>query len=296
MNVERLWENSRYVSPISFIIGRNILEVDVTKANISVLREARVIDNDTYAYLLSAPRMERLVYVGNMQARDTKVTEILKNRLKEVRETIFKVFAINEMNVLSIRNDAIIFVDNGNRQIPDFVHEETVRAINQNPLMIQNVEDYYMSPWVHFRVKNNYTSYYKIGNKEILYFSNPITNEEKIDVAGIGDESLELHKGQFLDLLCCLFNSAEHQPIEETLTLLHQIYDGYIHKNLDVEVYRRFDAESRYDIDKSISELYNFQMDNVTEEQKSVLDISYNEKILRELQKMYASMYFMQKK
>ena len=111
MNVERLWENSRYVSPISFIIGRNILEVDVTKANISVLREARVIDNDTYAYLLSAPRMERLVYVGNMQARDTKVTEILKNRLKEVRETIFKVFAINEMNVLSIRR--LLYVSMG---------------------------------------------------------------------------------------------------------------------------------------------------------------------------------------
>lgn len=288
-NNEELWSKVRYTSPISFIIGRRIIEVDVTKANISILREADRISEDQYRYFLTSDRMERLVFVGNMQAKDESVTALLQNRLREVRQKIFEIFCIDYSNLLSIRNDAVIFVDNGYRSYTPEIAQTTEKYKSAGDI----TETYYLSQYLKFRVKGLYSSYYKIGNKEILYFINRISGEEYIDVAGIGDDALDLHRSYFLDLLMSLFESAEEGDIADTIDFLSKVYSQYISKSFDIGYYRRFDANSRYDIDKTISNLYDYQLDHMTNDQKSIVDISYNESILRQLQKIYSTIYFM---
>lgn len=288
-NNEELWSKVRYTSPISFIIGRRIIEVDVTKANISILREADRISEDQYRYFLTSDRMERLVFVGNMQAKDESVTALLQSRLKEVRQKIFEIFCIDYSNLLSIRNDAVIFVDNGYRSYTPEIAQTTEKYKSTGDI----TETYYLSQYLKFRVKGLYSSYYKIGNKEILYFINRISGEEYIDVAGIGDDALDLHRPCFLDLLMSLFESAEEGDIADTIDFLSKVYSQYISKSFDIGYYRRFDANSRYDIDKTISNLYDYQLDHMTNDQKSIVDISYNESILRQLQKIYSTIYFM---
>ena len=288
-NNEELWSKVRYTSPISFIIGRRIIEVDVTKANISILREANRISEDQYRYFLTSDRMERLVFVGNMQAKDESVTALLQNRLKEVRQKIFEIFCIDYSNLLSIRNDAVIFVDNGYRSYPPDLLQITDKYKSSEDI----TETYYLSQYLKFRVKGLYTSYYKIGNKEILYYCNRITEEEYIDVAGIGDDALNLHRNYFLDLLMTIFESAEEGEIADTIDFLSKVYTRYITKDFDISYYRRFDANSRYDIDKTISNLYDYQLDHMTNDQKRIVTISYNESILRQLQKIYSTIYFM---
>lgn len=288
-NSEELWSKVRYTSPISFIIGRRIIEVDVTKANISILREADRISEDQYRYFLTSDRMERLVFVGNMQAKDESITALLQNRLKEVRQKIFEIFCIDYSNLLSIRNDAVIFVDNGYRSYTPGIAQTTENYKSAGDI----TETYYLSQYLKFRVKGLYSSYYKIGNKEILYFINRISGEEYIDVAGIGDDALDLHRSYFLDLLMSLFESAEEGDIADTIDFLSKVYSQYISKSFDIGYYRRFDANSRYDIDKAISNLYDYQLDHMTNDQKSIVDISYNESILRQLQKIYSTIYFM---
>lgn len=289
MNSEELWSKVRYTSPISFIIGRRIIEVDVTKANISILREADRISEDQYRYFLTSDRMERLVFVGNMQAKDESITALLQNRLREVRQKIFEIFCIDYSNLLSIRNDAVIFVDNGYRSYTPGIAQTTENYKSAGDI----TETYYLSQYLKFRVKGLYSSYYKIGNKEILYFINRISGEEYIDVAGIGDDALDLHRSYFLDLLMSLFESAEEGDIADTIDFLSKVYSQYISKSFDIGYYRRFDANSRYDIDKTISNLYDYQLDHMTNDQKSIVDISYNESILRQLQKIYSTIYFM---
>lgn len=289
MNSEELWSKVRYTSPISFIIGRRIIEVDVTKANISILREADRISEDQYRYFLTSDRMERLVFVGNMQAKDESITALLQNRLREVRQKIFEIFCIDYSNLLSIRNDAVIFVDNGYRSYTPGIAQTTENYKSAGDI----TETYYSSQYLKFRVKGLYSSYYKIGNKEILYFINRISGEEYIDVAGIGDDALDLHRSYFLDLLMSLFESAEEGDIADTIDFLSKVYSQYISKSFDIGYYRRFDANSRYDIDKTISNLYDYQLDHMTNDQKSIVDISYNESILRQLQKIYSTIYFM---
>lgn len=288
-NSEELWSKVRYTSPISFIIGRRIIEVDVTKANISILREADRISEDQYRYFLTSDRMERLVFVGNMQAKDESVTALLQSRLKEVRQKIFEIFCIDYSNLLSIRNDAVIFVDNGYRSYTPGIAQTTENYKSAGDI----TETYYLSQYLKFRVKGLYSSYYKIGNKEILYFINRISGEEYIDVAGIGEDALDLHRPYFLDLLMSLFESAEEGDIADTIDFLSKVYSQYISKSFDIGYYRRFDANSRYDIDKTISNLYDYQLDHMTNDQKSIVDISYNESILRQLQKIYSTIYFM---
>lgn len=288
-NSEELWSKVRYTSPISFIIGRRIIEVDVTKANISILREADRISEDQYRYFLTSDRMERLVFVGNMQAKDESVTALLQSRLREVRQKIFEIFCIDYSNLLSIRNDAVIFVDNGYRSYTPGIAQTTEKYKSTGDI----TETYYLSQYLKFRVKGLYSSYYKIGNKEILYFINRISGEEYIDVAGIGDDALDLHRPYFLDLLMSLFESAEEGDIADTIDFLSKVYSQYISKSFDIGYYRRFDANSRYDIDKTISNLYDYQLDHMTNDQKSIVDISYNESILRQLQKIYSTIYFM---
>ena len=288
-NSEELWSKVRYTSPISFIIGRRIIEVDVTKANISILREADRISEDQYRYFLTSDRMERLVFVGNMQAKDESITALLQSRLREVRQKIFEIFCIDYSNLLSIRNDAVIFVDNGYRSYTPEIAQTTEKYKSAGDI----TETYYLSQYLKFRVKGLYSSYYKIGNKEILYFINRISGEEYIDVAGIGDDALDLHRSYFLDLLMSLFESAEEGDIADTIDFLSKIYSQYISKSFDIGYYRRFDANSRYDIDKTISNLYDYQLDHMTNDQKSIVDISYNESILRQLQKIYSTIYFM---
>ena len=288
-NSEELWSKVRYTSPISFIIGRRIIEVDVTKANISILREADRISEDQYRYFLTSDRMERLVFVGNMQAKDESITALLQNRLREVRQKIFEIFCIDYSNLLSIRNDAVIFVDNGYRSYTPEIAQTTENYKSAGDI----TETYYLSQYLKFRVKGLYSSYYKIGNKEILYFINRISGEENIDVAGIGDDALDLHRPYFLDLLMSLFESAEEGDIADTIDFLSKVYSQYISKSFDIGYYRRFDANSRYDIDKTISNLYDYQLDHMTNDQKSIVDISYNESILRQLQKIYSTIYFM---
>ena len=289
MNSEELWSKVRYTSPISFIIGRRIIEVDVTKANISILREADRISEDQYRYFLTSDRMERLVFVGNMQAKDESITALLQSRLREVRQKIFEIFCIDYSNLLSIRNDAVIFVDNGYRSYTPEIAQITEKYKSAGDI----TETYYLSQYLKFRVKGFYSSYYKIGNKEILYFINRISGEENIDVAGIGDDALDLHRPYFLDLLMSLFESAEEGDIADTIDFLSKIYSQYISKSFDIGYYRRFDANSRYDIDRTISNLYDYQLDHMTNDQKSIVDISYNESILRQLQKIYSTIYFM---
>lgn len=288
-NSEELWSKVRYTSPISFIIGRRIIEVDVTKANISILREADRISEDQYRYFLTSDRMERLVFVGNMQAKDESITALLQSRLREVRQKIFEIFCIDYSNLLSIRNDAVIFVDNSYRSYTPEIAQTTENYKSAGDI----TETYYLSQYLKFRVKGLYSSYYKIGNKEILYFINRISGEEYIDVAGIGDDALDLHRSYFLDLLMSLFESAEEGDIADTIDFLSKVYSQYISKSFDIGYYRRFDANSRYDIDKTISNLYDYQLDHMTNDQKSIVDISYNESILRQLQKIYSTIYFM---
>ena len=95
-----------------------------------------------------------------------------------------------------------------------------------------------------------------------------------------------------IELLKDIFFTVQTSGVEIAMRMLKEFYLQYISYQLPVGYYRKFNSDSMFHI-KSNS-IYNtgFDIDNITEDNKNILDISYNISVLLELQKILSSMYF----
>lgn len=275
-----LWTKKKYTTPADCVINRSIIEVDIKAAGLSMLAEYGAISIDDYNYILSLPKNERVVVVGKMQASNSKFTDIIQQGIENTRKVIFDIFSIEDKEVIAIRNDAVIFIRDFSR-----------KGISNVPGVESTQYGFRYQRFIQFGIKNEYTSFYKLGKKELLYGLNPIAGTEVLHVAGIGEENLKLHENYMMDLFRTVFMSAQCEPLTSTLNLLNNIYNSYISKSLDMGYYRRFDSFSRFDISSDfLNSFGSYQADFI--DNIDCLDISYNAKIIRDLIRMYSSLYF----
>lgn len=270
MNMAKtIWERANYRADIQFLIDGNIREFDITKANINVLRDANVISQETYEYLLHCPRMERQIFIGKLEGSDPKIVQILKDGITNARRIFVQSNGIQDHEILAIRNDAVVIV--GNRPINNLAITDRVA----------------------FREAARYTSFYHVGHKDFYYYCNRVDNTEVLDIKGLSDESIELHKFYMLEFLCTLFYCAQIEFLQDAITLLSYFHDNYINRRLSIEYYRELTSESKYKLTQDMSMRWTYYLDQATEYDKfHTLDISYNEGILRKLNSMLASVYF----
>lgn len=263
-----LWQKVNYSARIEYIIDTTIREFDISKANISILRDANVLTEDIYQYLLNAPRMERQVYIGKLQGSNTEVTNILKNGILNAKKIFMESNGIQDSEVLYIRNDAIAII--GNRYI--------------NNLRI--------SDRVSFRESAIYSSFYKFNTIDLLYYFNPVTNTEVLDVKGLGKAGTDVHKSYMLDFLCELFYRAQMEGVKQAIPILQSFHSRYINRDLEVGYYRELNPQSYFKLDSRMAMYSSLYMDHAFEGHKRLLDISYNDNLLRHFIKIYSSIYF----
>ena len=260
-----LYEQINYTSGVSYLTNVFIYELDIRKANINILYSKGMIDKQTYEFLEKSERMVRQVYVGKLQ-KNIEFVNALKQGIVEAKKNLFLANDIKDYEVLSIKNDAVFLID----RIP---------AITKFGL-------------VEFIPKNKYTGFYSILNYEFYYYFNSIDNEEYLEVKGISNEALKSHEKYFYQFLKDLFYSIQCNGIEVAMRLLKDFYNQYITRALPVGYYRLFNPENTFHYNIKTSMGTGFCNDNVNEDQKRLLDISYNLKILIELQKILVSIYF----
>lgn len=261
-----LWQNVNYTSEVSYITNSFIYELDIQKANINVLYSKGVISKDIYDYLYNSERMARQVYVGKLQ-KDPEVVKILKQGIIEAKQQLFLANNIQDYEVLSIKNDAVFMIG----RIPE----------NRD------------FGYIHFIPKNTYTGFYKALNLEMYYYYNPMKKEENLDVKGLGTKNIEMHTQYFYQFLKDLFYTVQCNGIEVALRLMKDYYMQYITLQLPVGHYRKFNPESDYHTKIKTNPVgTGFCIVNATDNQKPILDISYNLKILIELQKILNNIYF----
>lgn len=266
-----LWQKTNYKSDIQFLIDTNIYEYDISKANINILRDANVLTEDQYQYYYQAPRMIRQVAIGKLLGQNPEVKSILKNGITNARKVFQEMNDINDSEILAIRNDAITIVGRPayNLQITDRVA---------------------------FREAGHFTSYYKINYQEYFYMYDVVTQNENLEVKGLGDSSISLHSNFMLEFLTELFYSAQIEGPKIAISLLQMFYNNYINRLLDVGYYRELNSQSKYRFlvsDKNVS-LRSIYTDWLTNYDKRYIDIGFNESILRYLNSIYASIYFAQ--
>ena len=76
------------------------------------------------------------------------------------------------------------------------------------------------------------------------------------------------------------------------INLLNNVHRKYINKDMKLGYYRELNAGSMFRLNPSFSIVTPLYTDLVTESDKDLLDISYNENILRFFNRILASIYF----
>ena len=272
---KNIWDEVNYRTNIDFILDRNIREYDISKANISVLRDANVLSEEEYQWLYRAPKIERATYVGKMQGRDTHVTEVLKEGIRHAREVFIKSNNIHPHEILFIRNDAIT-------------------VINREPTNL------IISDRVSFRLDGAYTSFYSTkidyNTLDFLYFYDRFSTQEYLNVKGLGDRGTVLHNDFMLDFLKELFCTAQIMGVEEALKLLSTFTYNYANRSLPIGYYREMmpggDNGHKYRLIKQFSMVDSIFADYMMDRDLPLVDISYNHRLLLAFSKIFLTLQF----
>lgn len=261
--VSELWSNINYLANISYINNTFIYEMDISKANINVLKSKGILDDNTYNFLYGLEHNMRYRYIGKMIQRDPSIQKVLTNGIIEAKRLLFESNNIQDYEVLSIKNDAVFIIGR--------------ELINRDFGLIK------------FITKGVFTGFYRIGRLlEFYYFYNKIDKEERITVKGIGDDTwLTLHNDYIINLFKDIFYTLQCNTVEEAIKKLKIFYFNYVNLDLPVGFYREFDPNSNFKFKD-----FPYVINDITEDYKPYIDISCNINLIIELQKILLNIYF----
>lgn len=250
-----LYKRDTYLNKgIPRIFNKHIYEYDMHHAGISISRELNLLPDDVLDRIENKAKNKKeiAVLLGKIQKKNSEYKEGLKNGFEEMRKRFFNANELEDEDILSIKKDAI------------FVFKPC------NMLTFGEVV---------FSLKHDYTSYIYTGPYEFYYQSDVSFDLEKregfilegLDVKGLGDELIYLHKDYVIQFIKKVFYKMEQEGKENVLRYIRVMSDRYKRLELDPGFYREFNRESNYrSKDENIT--YSF----ITPMLLPSIDISYN--------------------
>jgi hypothetical protein len=249
----------------------NIQEWDLAKANISILRSLNLISEEQYQDYLVMPKQQREVAIGCLRRDNPSIEAGYQEGLLMARQLFFDINELEQENVLYIDNDSITTVHTWD--------DRRAGYINGN-----------INPFINFRIKNRYTSLYKINEIDFLYYLDGST--EKYRLKNINQEKMEnYHSGYFLDFLLAIAYSIQVNGILDSINMVRDTYRRYVNREMPIEYYREFNAGNRY---KIASTPYHIYYSEIYADRNTV-DISYNSSIMRLFYKILMNEFFKHK-
>jgi hypothetical protein len=225
---------------IEYIISNEIIEYDIQSAGFNIMKKYKLLDEQKIRFLETLGKKQRQIQIGLYQREDRSLVKQLNEKFVEVRKWFFENNDIKDEDILSIKKDAIMTTKRC------FVTE------------FDNIT---------FAEKNIYTSYYYLNNYEFYY------NRDSIDVKGIGDDLLELHREYMLDFLFNFFRMNEISKRKSVIDLLKDFAYYYKNKELNIDYYRELNTQSLFKIHER---LFGEKIGLKYTKDKDSLDISYN--------------------
>lgn len=217
MTKKKLFEKHNYLNKnIKYIKNATIREYDMKNAGLSILKHEELISEEEYNILMNKyEKQERNIIVGKFLGKNEDISIELMKGFQRARQEFFDINNINESDILSIKKDAIFLIN----CIPD------VEQVN---------EDYL------FRLKNEYTSYINIRQKEFYY---SIFND-KLDIKGFDKEIIDNQKDYLFKFLKeCLKLDADGMNDKLFIKLL-EFKNDFLEKKLPKEYYRDISTNS----------------------------------------------------
>lgn len=242
-NLDELYIKHNYLDITkNCLIGLPIKSYDMSSGGYSILKKAKVFSKKEIEYLDNVPKFERNYYIGN-KIRKEKLSEVLMEGFIDARKRFMYYNDIIDDDILSIKKDAIFLIN--------------------RPAKHLEFDGY------KWKLEDSYSSYYYINNIEI-YFSNM---KKWIDIKGISNDVLELHREFFLDDLCEMFSLIESNNKNIRNRYIQNYRKSYITRDLDIGCYRELNTDSKFKYDKSIGG-HSYYIDDIDD--VNLVDIRYN--------------------
>ena len=261
-----LWKSINYKTPIKYFLNTYIREYDISKANISALLQQGVISKPLYESFLNMDKREREIKIGLWIRKDRSIYRSIQNGIIEAKRLFCESNNIEDYRIVSIKNDAIFLEGN----------------------LVKNTSFY---PY-NFKIKNTYTIYMQLKNLEVYYGDSIDPNtglvNTHIDIKGIPDETLVLHKNGMLDLICDICYRLQRENISDTMSYLSNFYSDFIQRKLPKEYYRDFDSFSGFTFHTYIRKC---SLPEISDDMIPVVDINRNLSILRDLMSIVIDVY-----
>lgn len=263
-------EKARYVAPYEWLINHNLQEWDLEKANISILRSLDLISEEEYQRYYHLPRQQREVELGCLRRDNPRIEEGYQKGIRAVRQLFFDANSLEEENVLYIDNDSITTVHQWKDPRASVLHGN-------------------LTPYLNFRVKRRYTSFYRLFAIDFLYYSDG--EDESFRLKNVDEARLRsTHGGYFLDFLLATAFSAQTNPPIESIQMVREVYHRYTSLAFESPYYREFNPRNQFKL--TSTPFYTYYADSLDEEGKGIVDIGYNASIIRLFYRILMKEYF----
>jgi hypothetical protein len=232
-------EKTNYLNKdISYLRNTVITEYDIKSAGFTVIKAKKLLPSEEILELENIDKMERNIRIGKRIIQYPRISEEIINTLADVRKSFVLSNNIQEDDILAIKKDALFLIKS--------------KPVN---LIINEFE---------FRKKESYTSYILLNKKEFYYSSFTDT----MDIKGLGEEVRNLQGKYLIADIKRFLGLGEKVTDAQMLTLLKSYRSKYLNRQLPVETYR--------DMDSGKFSMGDYQLDNISEDMLSSVDISQN--------------------
>lgn len=263
MQENELYSKTNYITDIPLLINANIVEYDISKANISILHSYGVLSDDEYTMFCNMDKETRVVNIGRMMKDDNgqlnnqgvHMTKILSEGIKEAKRQLIEANNIPPENIVRIANDAL-FINKCPVKYMDF-------DLNKNGFIIS------------FRPKNVFNIMINLGLVTIFIYDNPMSDDLNVEVKGINDKLLYKHQ-EFLSFICEVLSTCQRGGKDIALRIFVDFYEQYVNRKLPIGYYREFNSNSMFNIEKC-----SYLVDIINQEDIDRLNINYNLSLLR---------------
>ena len=257
-----LYEKTRYSASYDYLINKDIQEYDISKANISILRESNVINDNQYKYFYNLDKRDREIKIGLMIKKNPELNKVLDKGFVESRRLFFNLNNIDDMRVLYIDKDSITVID--------------------QMITVNKVADH-----IDFKQKNRYTSFYRLGLIDFLYYNDNVNELYRFKNAN-QERLLEGHENYMIDFLLSVGYLAQNRPSRDLVLMIRDFYNKYVNRELDIRYYREFNQTSMFKVLSTPT--YTYYTDSIPIIEN--IDISYNAKIIIDLYTVFCNEYF----
>lgn len=163
------------------------------------------------------------------------------------------------------------------------IDNDNILAIIDGKLIVYNIDPRYRDDNI---VCDEYTDYIRLNGIVILMARDIIRSTKA--VYGINPPIRELHKDHMLKFIEEIVRILGVGNVDLAINKIKQFRSAYLRRQLPKEYYREFNDSSKYTV---IDDICRYGLINIDEDQKGLIDISYNEKIIRYLYSLVAGLY-----